>query len=154
VLVAVSSGTVALAGNSGAKPSSSDVAATTAPAAGQTNPFDAAIQALVEEGTIDQAQADVLRRQIDAGSIDEQELIDSGVLTPAQMQGVQARLTTVKQSMAAASVSEELTPDKVQPTDSPATNSVDARRAEKEAAAASQASTPEKAQPTSSSPTK
>ena len=108
-LVAVSGGSVVLAGNSGTMPSSSDVAATTspvtattAPATDQSNPFDAAVQALIEDGTINQHQADVLRRQIDAGTIDPLELVDSGVLTAAQMQAVQARLGAVKQSLGAA----------------------------------------------------
>jgi uncharacterized protein YaiL (DUF2058 family) len=98
-LVAVSGGSVVLAGNNGTKPSSSDVAATTAPVAattapeaGQSNPFDAAVQALVEDGTINQAQAGALRRQIDAGTIDPLELVATGVLTAAQMQAVETRL--------------------------------------------------------------
>jgi polyhydroxyalkanoate synthesis regulator phasin len=108
-LVAVSGGSVVLAGNNGTKPSSSDVAATTAPvaattapAAGQSNPFDAAVQALVEDGTINQAQAGALRRQIEAGTIDPLELVATGVLTAAQMQAVETRLGAVKQSLGAA----------------------------------------------------
>ena len=108
-LVAVSGGSVVLAGNNGTKPNSSDVAATTAhvaattaPAAGQSNPFDAAVQALVEDGTINQAQAVALRQQIDAGTIDPLELVDTGVLTAAQMQAVETRLGAVKQSLGAA----------------------------------------------------
>jgi hypothetical protein len=156
-LVAVASGGVALAGNTGTKPSSSDlaatsapVAATMAPAADQSNPFDTAIQALVEDGTINQQQADVLRQQIDAGSIDEQELVDSGTLTAAQMQAVQARFRAVKGSLAAAAASQEPTPEKAQQTVSPATESDDVKRAEKEALAASQAANPGKAEPTGS----
>ena len=108
-LVAVSGGSVVLAGKNGTKPNSSDVAATTAPvaattapAAGQSNPFDAAVQALVEDGTINQAQAVALRQQIDAGTIDPLELVDTGVLTAAQMQAVETRLGAVKQSLGAA----------------------------------------------------
>jgi hypothetical protein len=106
-LVAVSGGSVVLAGNNGTKPSSSNLAATTAPATattapatGQSNPFDAAVQALVEDGTINQAQADVLRQQIDAGTIEP--LVESGVLTAAQLQAVETRLGAVKQSLGAA----------------------------------------------------
>jgi hypothetical protein len=103
-LLAIVSGSVALAGNGQSAPPTPVVAETTAPAAGQTDvkdAADAAVQALVEDGTISQEQADVLRQQIDAGSIDEQRLVDSGVLTAAQMEAVQIRLTAVKQSFAA-----------------------------------------------------
>jgi hypothetical protein len=65
--------------------------------------FDAAVQALVTDGTIDQAAADVLRHGIDAGSIDEQALIDNGTFTAAQMQAIRARLSAVKESLASRS---------------------------------------------------
>jgi hypothetical protein len=107
-LVAVSGGSVVIAGNNGTKSSSLDVASTTAPvasttapAAGQSNPFDAAVEALVKDGTINQAQAGALRQQIDAGTIDPLELVDTGVLTAAQMQAVETRLGAVKQSLGA-----------------------------------------------------
>jgi hypothetical protein len=148
-LVAVTSGTAALAGNPVTKPSASDAAATTAPVRGESDPFVAAVQALVGDGTINQAQADVLRQQIDAGSIDEQQLIDSGVVTAAQMQAVQARLSAVKQSLAAGAASQVPSREKAQPTDSSA-DSDGAKRAEKEAAAAAEAATHGKAQPTGS----
>jgi len=106
-LVAVSGGSVVLAGNNGTKPNSSDVAATTAPVAATTTSTtalkeaaDAAVQALVEDRTINQHQADVLRQQIDAGYMDEQKLVDGGVLTAAQMQAVLNRLLAVKESFA------------------------------------------------------
>jgi hypothetical protein len=167
-LVAVSSGVVALAGNNGTKPSPSEVAATTvpvaatakrvaattAPVADQRTPFEAAVQALVEDGTIDQAQADVLRRQIDAGGIDPQELIDNGVLTAAQMQAVQARLGSAKQSLAAAAASQDPRPEK-SPSTGSSTGSDDVNRARKEAAAASQQPPPpEKSQPKDSPATR
>jgi hypothetical protein len=91
----------------------------------------------------------VLRQQIDAGSIDEQQLIDSGVVTAAQMQAVQARLSAVKQSLAAGAASQVPSREKAQPTDSSA-DSDGAKRAEKEAAAAAEAATHGKAQPTGS----
>jgi hypothetical protein len=76
------------------------VAATSAPATDQSNPFVAAVQALVADGTINQHQADVLNQDIEAGSINPQDLIDGGVLTAAQMQVVNARLGAVKRSLA------------------------------------------------------
>jgi hypothetical protein len=160
-LLAVGGGSVAFAGNHGTTPSSSDAAATaapvaasTAPGAGQGDAFDAAVRALVEDGTINQQQADVLRRQIDAGSIDEQELVDNGTLSAAQMQAVQARLRAVKESLAAAATSQDPTPEKAQQAGSSATDSDEAKRVQKEALAASLEAAPGQAQPTSSSPTK
>jgi len=105
-LIVVSGGSVALAGDGPPAPTAPAAAATSAPgataapAAADGNPFDAAVQALVDDGTIDVHQADVLRRHIAEGSIDPQALVDGGVLTAAQMQVVETRLTAVKQSLA------------------------------------------------------
>jgi hypothetical protein len=59
------------------------------------------VQALVDERTIDQHQASVLRQQIDAGSVDLEGLVQTGVLTTAQMQVVETHLRGVKESLAA-----------------------------------------------------
>jgi hypothetical protein len=74
---------------------------------GQLNPFHAAVQSLVEDGTINQAQAEALHRQIDAGQLDPEELVKSGTLTPAQAQAAEDRLSAVKQSLAPRSDSTE-----------------------------------------------
>ena len=48
----------------------------------------AAIQGLVKDGTISQHQADVIDGQIDAGTVDDQQLVASGVITASQMSAV------------------------------------------------------------------
>jgi hypothetical protein len=65
-------------------------------------PFLAAVAQLVQAGTINQHQADVLDAGIRAGSIDDSQLIANGTLTSAQMQAVDNRLIAVKQSLAPA----------------------------------------------------
>jgi hypothetical protein len=96
-LAVFSSAGVALAGNGEQQPSPR-AAATSAPAG--NNPFDAAVQALVQTGTIDQQQADVVRQQLDTGRIDPQQWTDSGLLSVAQAQAVAGRLRAVKESLA------------------------------------------------------
>jgi hypothetical protein len=120
-LLAVTGGGTVLAGSNGVKaaesvattaptdPTASPVAAsaaliaaTSAPTGDQSNPFVAAVEALVADATINQQQADVLRQSIEAGSMNPQDLIDRGVLTAAQMEVVNARLTALKRSLATA----------------------------------------------------
>jgi hypothetical protein len=64
-----------------------------------SNPFVAAVQRLVERGTIDQHQADAIDRQIEAGSLDGRELVEHGVVSEAQMRAVENAVTEVKQSL-------------------------------------------------------
>jgi competence protein ComGC len=60
----------------------------------------AAIQGLVNDGTISQHQADVIDGQIDAGTVDDQQLVASGVITASQMSAIDNALIQVKQSFA------------------------------------------------------
>ena len=60
----------------------------------------AAIQGLVKDGTISQHQADVIDGQIDAGTVDDQQLVASGVITASQMSAVDNALIQVKRSFA------------------------------------------------------
>jgi len=106
-LVACSGASVVLAGTSQSAPStpavptaSAAVAASASPATGTTDPFAAAVQALVDDGTIDRQQAAALDQRLAAGFIDPDEVVASGVLTAAQMEVVQARLNAVKRSLA------------------------------------------------------
>jgi hypothetical protein len=131
-LVAVVSGSVVLARAAETKVSSRPVAATSSPTVGQGNPFEAALQALVDGGVINQHEADVLRHDIDAGSIDPQRLIEGGVLTAAQMEVVETRLDAVKQSLAT-------DPDSTAPSASSATTKASQRNATRAAATAAHA---------------
>lgn len=71
-----------------------------APSAGPgPGPFLAAVAQLVQAGTITDAQAHVLDADIQAGSIDPQQLVANGTLSSAQMQAVNDRLAAVKQSL-------------------------------------------------------
>jgi hypothetical protein len=63
-------------------------------------PFLAAVAQLVQAGTINQHQADVLDAAIRAGSIDDQQLVANGTLSSTQMQAVDSRLRAVKESLA------------------------------------------------------
>jgi hypothetical protein len=63
-------------------------------------PFLAAIAQLVQAGTINQHQADVLDADIRAGSIDPDQLVANGTLSSAQVQTVMERLGAVKRSLA------------------------------------------------------
>lgn len=65
-------------------------------------PFLDAVAQLKQAGTITDAQARVIDADIQAGSIDPQQLVASGTLTSAQMQAVNDRLVAVKRSLAAA----------------------------------------------------
>jgi hypothetical protein len=84
------------------EPTAAPPVKTSAPTTGQTNPFDAAVDALVLDGTIDAHQAGVLRQDIAAGSIDPRQLVSDGTFTAAQMQAVTDRLDAVKRSLATA----------------------------------------------------
>jgi competence protein ComGC len=60
----------------------------------------AAVQGLVSDGTINQHQASVIDGQIDAGTVDDQQLVASGVITASQMSAVDNALIQVKRSFA------------------------------------------------------
>jgi hypothetical protein len=134
-LIVCSGASVVLAGTRQTTPSapavptaSAAVAATASPVAGTADPFDAAVQALVDDGTIDRQQADALDQRIAAGFIDPGEVVASGVLTAAQMEVVEARLDAVKRSLAPG-------PDSPQPAGSDAAEKASRRDAGGQSAA-------------------
>jgi hypothetical protein len=98
-VIAFSSAGAVLAGNGDPNPSPS-AAVGTAPVRRSIDPFDAAVEALVRAGTIDQRQADAVRLQLVTGRIDPQQWTDSGLMTAAQSQAVATRLREVKESLA------------------------------------------------------
>jgi hypothetical protein len=55
---------------------------------------------LVAAGTITQQQANAVQAQADAGSIDPKQLVQSGVLSNAQMQTIGNRIDQLKRSYA------------------------------------------------------
>jgi|GEM_PF-4966738 len=59
-----------------------------------------ALESLVAEGVIDEAQATSVQQQARAGSIDPKVLVDAGVLSNQQMQAVAHAIDQVKQSYA------------------------------------------------------
>jgi hypothetical protein len=61
---------------------------------------EAAVEGLVRDGTIDQHQAEVIDVQIDAGTVNPEELVQRGVLGEAQMQAAANALGEVKRSFA------------------------------------------------------
>jgi hypothetical protein len=65
-------------------------------------PFFAAVAQLAQAGTINDHQARILDADIQAGSIDPQQLVASGTLSSAQMQAVMDRLGAVKRSLGVA----------------------------------------------------
>jgi hypothetical protein len=71
--------------------------------AGAPDPvITAAITQLVQDGTIDSAQAHAIEAEIeDAGGLDVQQFVDSGTLDASQAQAVQHALAHAKMSLAA-----------------------------------------------------
>jgi len=57
-----------------------------------------ALEQLVAQGTITQPQADAVQQQADGGSIDPKTLVDSGVVSGAQMRAVANSIDQVKQA--------------------------------------------------------
>jgi flagellar basal body P-ring protein FlgI len=96
---AMASGTASAAGTGCGAPAG-DKGASSSSADPGPGPFLAAVAHLVQAGTINQAQADVLDAGIRAGSIDDAQLVANGTLSSAQMQAVDARLRSVKESLA------------------------------------------------------
>lgn len=96
---------VAFAGSGGGSPSAGSGSAPTAGAASAPNPVASAartaLEGLVANGTIDQAQADTIEQQVEAGSIDPQALINAGTVNQGQMQAVADALDQVKAAAAA-----------------------------------------------------
>src|SRR5262245_13909232 len=104
IAVVVATGTAAgvafaggIGGGSQAKPASTTGA--TGPC-GIVAAARAALQELVADGTITQAQADAVQAQVEAGSVDPKTLTDSGTVTDAQMHAIADRLSAVKRSFA------------------------------------------------------
>jgi competence protein ComGC len=60
----------------------------------------AALDGLVSNGTITQHQEDVIDAQVNAGTVDPQQLVSSGVISGSQMSAVNHALIQVKQSFA------------------------------------------------------
>jgi competence protein ComGC len=60
----------------------------------------AALDGLVTNGTINQHQEDVIDAQVNAGQVDPQQLVSSGVISASQMSAVNNALIQVKQSFA------------------------------------------------------
>jgi hypothetical protein len=56
----------------------------------------AALDSLAADGAITTDQAAAIQRRVAAGSVDEREVVRSGVLDDAQMQRVAAALSAVK----------------------------------------------------------
>jgi hypothetical protein len=56
------------------------------------------LASLVANGTIDQQQADAVQAQANAGSIDPKQLVQSGVLTDAQMRSIATQIDQLKRS--------------------------------------------------------
>jgi len=57
-----------------------------------------ALQLLVNQGTINQTQADAIQRQVNAGSVDPKTLVNNRVVTDTQMRAVANSLDQVKQA--------------------------------------------------------
>ena len=109
---ALASGSKSASGQAGAKRAHAADASCTTSAAGAKapagnsgpgpGPFLDAVAQLKQAGTITDAQARVIDADIQAGSIDPQQLVASGTLTSAQMHAVADRLGAVKRGLAAA----------------------------------------------------
>jgi hypothetical protein len=92
---------VAFAGSSGG-PVADKGATPTVSTASAANPIASAartaLDRLVANGAIDQAQADTIEQQVEVGSVDPRALIDAGTVTQAQMQAVADALDQAKRS--------------------------------------------------------
>jgi hypothetical protein len=60
----------------------------------------AALNGLVANGVINQTQADGIQSRVASGTVDENEVLGSGLLNQAQMDQVDAKLIAIKQSFA------------------------------------------------------
>jgi hypothetical protein len=94
---------VAFAGSSGGRPVADRGSTPSASAASAPDSIASAartaLDRLVANGTIDQAQADTIERQVEAGSVDPSALI-AGTVNQEQMQAVADALDQVKRSAA------------------------------------------------------
>ena len=107
VTVAVVVGTataagVALATSNGGSPGSAPAATGASAPSPVEGAARTALDRLVAAGTIDQAQADAVMQQVDAGGVDGDALVAGGTVNQQQMQAVQAALVQVKLAAAAA----------------------------------------------------
>lgn len=105
IAVLVGTGTaaaVALAGSGGGRPLADSGPIPAVNTALAPNPIalaaSVALDRLVANGTIDQAQADTIEQQVEAGSLDPPVLIDAGTVNQGQMQAVAEALAQVKRS--------------------------------------------------------
>ena len=94
---------VALASGSGGAPTDTGTTKSAPPPANAVpQQFIDAVQALVANGTIDQSQANTIEAQIRTGSMDSEQFVQSGLVTQAQMDAINASLRAVKESLAQA----------------------------------------------------
>src|SRR5262245_13401702 len=103
IAIAIAAGTgvgVALAGGGGNATPLATVSTSAATPGGLNEEFHAALQALVDDGTISQTQANAIREQGDNGSIDPLALVRDGVVNATQMRTVANRLDNVKKDIA------------------------------------------------------
>jgi hypothetical protein len=95
---------VAFAGSNGGRPVAGKGSAPSASAALAPDQIASAartaLDRLVANGTIDQAQADTIEQQVEAGSVDPRALIDARTVNQAQMQAVADALNQAKRSTA------------------------------------------------------
>jgi hypothetical protein len=100
LLLALGAGGTALVGGWGGGAPSATTGAGTGPASEGPlqNPFEAAVQRLVDGGTITPAEAAVVGAQIEHGSVDPKVLVDSGALSDPQMRAVATSLGAVKRA--------------------------------------------------------
>jgi hypothetical protein len=97
IAITVAVGSVAgtsLAQGDGSPPAAS----TPVPSSGILAGVHDALTGLVDNGTITPTQADAVQLQANAGSIDPNQLVQSGARNDAQMQAVAAAIDQVKQA--------------------------------------------------------
>ncbi len=103
VTVAAAAGIASAAGvgyaqGDGARPAAGTSVASATPVPGVLAGIHEGLAGLVAEGTIDQAQADAVQQQADAGSIDPKTLVASGVVSDPQMRAIADVIDRVKQA--------------------------------------------------------
>jgi hypothetical protein len=102
VTIAIAVGTasaagVALAGGDGGSTKPTSTTGGVVPG-GISEAAHQALERLVANGTIRQAQADAVQAEVDAGSVDPKTLVDDGTVSDAQMHAIADIFDQVKQS--------------------------------------------------------
>ena len=101
IAVAVAAGTASAAGVGLAQGNGGSAGGSTVPAAnpgGILAAVHSTLDGLVARGAISRQQADAVQQQADAGSIDPKELVQSGVISDAQMHVVANAIDQVKRA--------------------------------------------------------